>query len=186
MRKAAARTSTNFKSGQSVVRLLIVSYFMALAIGLIPGTDITVLADPFMPWLSARILTGTIVFTLACLILVGIQRRAAALLLAIVLFWASYIVMLSAEGANILGGFWRDLALIGALILTYADTENATQNDAAAVLSYLPNGAPEGSRSPINLSRFLPSYAVAKVRGATKRKSSKAQFVEDLNHVRAS
>jgi uncharacterized membrane protein YphA (DoxX/SURF4 family) len=186
MRKAAARSTTNFKSGHSVLRLLIVSYFMTLAIGLIPGTDITVLADPFMPWISARILTGTIVFTLASLILVGIQRRAAALLLAIVLFWASYIVMLSAEGAHNIAGFWRDLALIGALILTYADTENATQNDAAAVLSYLPNGTSEGGRTPISASRLLQSYAVSKVRGATKRKSSKAQFVEDLNHVRAS
>jgi len=186
MRKAAAHSTNNFKSGHSVVRLLIVSYFMALAIGLIPGTDITVLADPFMPWISARILTGTIVFSLACLILVGTQRRAAALLLAIVLFWASYIAMLSAEGAHIIAGFWRDLALIGALILTYADTENAKQNDAAAVLSYLPNGAPEGSRPPIRPSRLLPSYAFAKVRGANKRNTSKAQFVEDLNHVRAS
>ena len=185
MRKAAARSSTKFQSGNSVVRLLIVSYFMALAIGLIPGTDVTVLAEPFMPWLSARILTGTIVFTLACLILVGIQRRAAALLLAIVLFWASYIVMLSAEGAHIVAGFWRDLALIGALILTYADTEDATQNDAAAVLSYLPVGATEGGRSSNGPNRFSPSFAVSKVRRASKRNSIKAQFVEDLNHGRA-
>ena len=84
MAKAAARTSTDFSSGHSVVRLLIVSYFMAFAIGLIPGTDVTVLANPFMPLETARILTGSIVFGLACLILVGIQRRAAALLLAIV------------------------------------------------------------------------------------------------------
>ena len=186
MPKTAARTSTDFSSGHSVVRLLIVSYFMAFAIGLIPGTDVTVLASPFMPWVAARILTGSIVFGLACLILVGIQRRAAALLLAIVLFWASYVVMLSAEGAQSIGGFWRDLALIGALILTYADTENATQNDAAAVLGILPRGAAEESKPSGGSKGFLSPFSVVKVGRAAKRNSSKEQFVEDLNHVRAS
>ncbi len=159
---------------------------MAFAIGLIPGTDVTVLANPFMPLETARILTGSIVFGLACLILVGIQRRAAALLLAIVLFWASYVVLLSAQGAQSIGGFWRDLALIGALILTYADTENAKQNDAAAVLSILPRGLTENSNGSGKTKSVLSSFAMMKVGRATKRNSSKEQFVEDLNHVRAS
>ena len=186
MAKASVRTSTDFSSGHSVVRLLIVSYFMAFAIGLIPGTDVTVLANPFMPMGAARMLTGSIVFGLACLILLGIHRRAAALLLAIVLFWASYVVLLSAEGAQSIGGFWRDLALIGALILTYADTENATQNDAAAVLSYLPRGVTGDQKPTGNPKSILSTFAVVNVGRATKRNSSKEQFVEDLNHVRAS
>jgi len=186
MPKDATLTSSGLVSGHSVVRLLIVSYFMALAIGLIPGTDIAILADPFMPWIAARVLTGAAVFVLASLILFGIQRRAAALLLAVVIFWASYVTMLSAEGAQVLGGFWRDLALIGALILTYADTEHATQNDAAAVLQNLPRGTTDIDQPFDNPSRLSPSVAVAKVRRTSENGSSKAKYVEDLNHVRAS
>ncbi|MGI9389250.1 MAG: hypothetical protein ACR2O1_04255 [Boseongicola sp.] len=186
MPKAAARTSTKFSSGHSLVRLLIVSYFMAFAIGLIPGTDVTVLADPFMSPVAARVLTGTTVFILASLILVGFQRRAAALLLAIVLFWASYVTMLSANGAQNIGGFWRDLALIGALILTYADTENETQNDAAAVFNYLPQNGPENGKPSKNSRSLLESVTFADVGRKTERVTSKDQFIEDLNHVRAS
>ncbi len=186
MLKAAARTSQKFASGHSAVRLLIVSYFMALAIGVIPGTDVTVLAEPFMPWVAARILSGVVVFGLASLILVGIHRRAAALLLAIVIFWASYVTMLSSEGAQVLGGFWRDLALIGALILTYAETEHATENDATAVLRNSPSGAPDNDQTSDHTSQILASVAVADARRTSKGNSRKAQFVEDLNHVRAS
>ena len=186
MPKATTRTSANFSSGLSIVRLLIVSYFMALAIGLIPGTDFTVLAAPFMPWGVARVLTGAIVFGLSCLVLIGLQRRAAALLLAITLFWASYVTLLSAETLQYLGGFWRDLALIGALILTYSDRENATQNDVVAVLGYLPQNKTDAANAASYRSRLLPAIAMAKVRRGANRTSSKEQFVEDLNHVRAS
>ena len=122
MRKAAARRNLELLTGHSVVRLLIVSYFMALSLGVISGTDISVLAGPFLPALPARILTGGAVFALAAMILIGTHRRAAALLLAIAMFWASYLTILSAP-VDELGAFWRDLALIGALILTYADAD---------------------------------------------------------------
>ncbi|MDJ1015647.1 MAG: hypothetical protein QNJ35_03965 [Paracoccaceae bacterium] len=122
MRKAAARRNFELLTGHAVVRLLIVSYFMALSLGVISGTDVSVLAGPFLPDLPARVLTSGAVFGLAAMILLGVHRRAAALLLAIAMFWASYLTMLSAP-VDELGAFWRDLALIGALILTYADAE---------------------------------------------------------------
>ena len=111
-------------SGHAAVRLLIVSYFAALALHVIPGTDLSALLDPFLPPLAAEIATSALVLTFSTLILIGWHRRAAALLLALMTFWASYLGMLSAPVAE-LGSFWRDLALVGALTMTYADRTGA-------------------------------------------------------------
>ena len=113
---------------QNVVRILISSYFIAFAIGVFPGTDVSVLLDQFLPAWISTFLTHLGVFTLAVMILTGVQRRAAALLLAIMVFWASYMILMSGPTVDVLGNFWRDLALIGALIMTYADADSYCQN----------------------------------------------------------
>lgn len=113
---------------QSIVRVLISSYFIALSVGIFPGTDVSVLLDGFLAgWLST-FLTHLAVFTLAVMILLGVQRRAAALLLGIMVFWASYMALMSLQSAELLGSFWRDLALVGALILTYADSDGGYES----------------------------------------------------------
>lgn len=110
-------------SAQFITRLLIVSYFVALALGLIAGVDTTRLATPIMAPEIAHHAMRAIVLTLCGMVLFDLWRRPAALLLSLVVFWASYISLYS--GGDI-GAFWRDLALIGALLLTadvagYAD-----------------------------------------------------------------
>ncbi len=120
MRQNLSRYATALLSGHTVVRILIVSYFIALALHVIPGTDISALLKPFLPPVWATLLTSAGVIVFSTMIITGFQRRAAALLLALATFWASYMAMLNAP-VHELGAFWRDLALIGALILTYAD-----------------------------------------------------------------
>ena len=109
-------------SAQFVTRLLIISYFVAVALGLIAGIDIARLADPFLPELMARYLMRGVVLTLCGMVLFDIWRRPAALVLALIVFWASYITLYS--GGDI-GPFWRDLALIGGLLLTANITDYA-------------------------------------------------------------
>ena len=120
MRQIATRNAKALLSGHTVVRLLIVSYFVALALHIIPGTDMSVLLRPFIPPFWATLLTSAAVILMSGMIIAGFHRRAAALLLALGTFWASYMAMLNAP-VHELGAFWRDLALIGALIMTYAD-----------------------------------------------------------------
>lgn len=107
------------ENGQNLVRILISSYFIAVALGLINGTDGSVLAAYFLPEAYASFAGSAIVFALAYMVLVGIWLRPAALLLALVLFWSSYIVNFGPEGPLKVGDFWRDLALVGALMMTY-------------------------------------------------------------------
>lgn len=110
-------------SAQLVTRLLIISYFVAVALGLIPGIEVARLGAPFLPETYSLYLMSSIVLVLSAMVLFGIFRRPAALVLALIVFWASYITLYS--GGEI-GAFWRDLALIGGLLLTanittYAD-----------------------------------------------------------------
>lgn len=107
------------QSGQNLVRIVIASYFLAVSLGFIPGTVAWPLTAPFLPEPYADLAGKAVIFTTAYLVLVGAWLRVSALLLATVLFWSSYIQNI---GSNNLEGFWRDLALIGALILTYTQT----------------------------------------------------------------
>jgi uncharacterized membrane protein YphA (DoxX/SURF4 family) len=106
------------QTGQNLVRVLIASYFLAIGVGLIPGTNASPLTSLVLPEHLAVPAGKAVVFVCAYLVLVGIWLRVTALLLATVLFWSSYMANLPQD----LEGFWRDLALVGALMLTYTQT----------------------------------------------------------------
>ena len=123
MARKRRKDSTFNRTLQAVVRVLIACYFISGAAGLIPGMDLTPLAAQVLdtPWDGMA--ASLSVFALSLLILAGHMLRPAALLLSIAVFWSSYMqaVSLGIDGA--LGTFWRDLALIGALLLTYTETD---------------------------------------------------------------
>ncbi|QMU57585.1 MAG: hypothetical protein GKR98_04830 [Boseongicola sp.] len=189
MRTAAAKIFHQSISGHSLVRLLIVSYFMALSVGFIAGTDVSVLAAPIFPAPFDHILTSAIVFSLALMILIGRQRRLAALVLAVMLFWASYVIMLSNSLAHDLDAFWRDLALIGALILTYSGNETinetSSETDDAAMFQHLASASETTDLDGLQSSHNEGFEPVANQTTA-RRKSIKNQFREDFDMVRIS
>lgn len=123
MKALAKDRITLTATGANLIRILIASYFLALGAGVIPGTDVSALFAAVLPAPYAGLLAGGIVFVLAYLVLIGAWLRPAALLLALVMFWSSYISVSHMGFAEQLGGFWRDMALIAALILTYAETD---------------------------------------------------------------
>ena len=111
-------------SAQMVTRVLIVSYFVAIALGLISGIEISLMAESVLPPFAAMYLMRFIVLVLSGMVLFGIYRRPAALVLALIVFFTSYLTLFTNGGE--IGAFWRDLALIGGLLLTanvttYAD-----------------------------------------------------------------
>jgi hypothetical protein len=65
------------------------------------------------------------VFTLATMILLGKQTRLAALILGLLTFYASYLQMVQIGIDHVLGAFWRDMALVAALMLTYGGPAKA-------------------------------------------------------------
>ena len=80
-----------------------------------------------VPAEHAALIASGVVFGLAFLVLMGVWLRPAALLLAIVVFWSSFIEQIGTTGPFNLDSFWRDLALIGALFLTYAQSGRAAR-----------------------------------------------------------
>ena len=119
----------DFIAPSTIARLLVVSYFIALALNLISGADIKLLAAPFLSETVAHLTMRSIVLVLSAMVLFGAYRRPAALILALVIFWPSYMSMYA---GNDISAFWRDLALIGALLMTSYDkhgAEVATDDD---------------------------------------------------------
>lgn len=104
---------TDLISPHFLMRLLIVSYFVALSFQLTPGADIHQLADPFMLPAMSHFAVRGVLLTLSAMILFDVHRRAAALVLSILVFLSSYITMLM--GGDV-GEFWLTLALIGGLL----------------------------------------------------------------------
>lgn len=101
----------------TIARILILSYFVGLASGLIGGTDLTLLTDPFLSKSVGAWVIGVLIISLCAFVLLGIQRRRSALLLSLILFWASYMTMHQMAVADV-NFFWRDLALIGGLLFS--------------------------------------------------------------------
>lgn len=135
MKALAKDRITLTATGANLIRIVIASYFLALGAGVIPGTDVSALFAAVLPAPWAGLLAGALVFGLAYLVLVGVWLRPAALLLALVMFWASYISAAQAGFAPQLGSFWRDMALIAALILTYAETDPRARTRRGALRS---------------------------------------------------
>ena len=103
----------------SLLRVLIASYFVAVGLGLIPGTDFTQLTGLIAEPQVASVLTAIVVFALSYMVMVGYRTRLAALVLALFTFFAAFVGYVGPSGTGDLGAFWRDLALVAALLLTY-------------------------------------------------------------------
>ncbi len=100
----------------SVVRILIASYFLAMATGLIFEPASRTFLDPVLAWPHAQIVTTTYLFVMAFSIMVGVAVRPAALMLAVYIFWSGFTHYDFGDHQT-LGEFWRDMALLGGILL---------------------------------------------------------------------
>ncbi|GAA5081407.1 hypothetical protein N0B44_27900 [Roseibacterium beibuensis] len=121
MRNGTAERVTLNTAAEATLRILIASYFIAVALRIIPGTDLALLFNWAMPGIAATALSAGLVFLLAFMIMIAVYTRVAALILGMMTFYASYLAMVELGVETELGSFWRDLALIAALLLTYSD-----------------------------------------------------------------
>ena len=160
----------NANLASHITRILILSYFVALALGLIQGAEIVRLTKPFLPMPEAQYTIGVLVLLLAFMVLVGMFRRPAALILSLVLFFASYMTMFATGD---LTGFWRDLALIGGLLMS------AGAGEGWALVARHDDETPEDQRVTTKIvSPPEPDPAMPKSRTTITR------FREDLSLAR--
>lgn len=105
----------------NLVRILISSCFMANALGLIDGPDRTSIFATVLPAEIAMTVSSVWMFSLSWLVLTGFLLRPAALLLSLTVFYSAFIAHLSSGLLVPIAFFWYDLALIGALMMTYVE-----------------------------------------------------------------
>ena len=189
----AAKVSPNHigQAGQNLLRILIASYFIAVAIGLIAGTDATPLASVYLAPEPAALLGRSAFFILGYLVMTGIWLRPAAMLLGIIMFWSSYILHFGPGATGPLGDFWRDLALVGALMLTYARLSPRGLRR-SSMIRWTRNPQPADLQQPVAPKRvavLLPSN-VTRLQTSAERAAGQKQteniFRNDLNDLLAS
>lgn len=121
MAKTIQQTGYRNRTVRLMVRFLVASYFIAIATGLARFDSGRALVADIVPGGYAPLLFSAFVFTTAYLILLGRQLRSAALLLAVFVFCSSIVANLGPGKLIDLDAFWRDIALVGALLLTYVE-----------------------------------------------------------------
>ena len=105
----------------TTARVLIASYFVARGSGLVvdPNSMQQFLSLSGVPdyllWPNAAF-----EIMAAVAIMVGFQTRTAAALLALFVFWSSFILNYSPGDPYAIGAFWQDLAMIGGLLLLFS------------------------------------------------------------------
>ena len=67
------------------------------------------------------------------MVMIGLFMRPAALVLGLMTFFASYLQTIELGVVDELGTFWRDLVLIAALMLTYAENAPRDQQMRSAI-----------------------------------------------------
>ena len=146
--KKTVAKSQGLIEASTITRLLVVSFFIALSLGLIEGADIKLLATPFLPEDLALLVMRGLMLALSVMVLVGFYRRPAALILALIVFWPAYM---SLYGGGDVSAFWRDLALIGGLIMSASNGEKAADSaqdeTEAASATEVVQFAPEPSKA---------------------------------------
>lgn len=108
----------------SVVRILIASYFLAAATGLIFEPASRTFLDAVLPQSQAQLVTTTYLFITSFAIMVGVLVRPAALLLSVYIFWSGFLHYDLAQPAA-LAAFWRDMALLGAVLMIAVTEQGA-------------------------------------------------------------
>lgn len=107
----------------NAARFLIASYFLAVAVGLAEGVSLTpIFGLVFGEGSVSSFLSHAVLFVMGVLVLMAIAQRHVALVMAVLLL-ATNIITLSKTGTLDSAGVWRDIALVGALILSYGQRE---------------------------------------------------------------
>lgn len=131
-------------TGLNVIRIVIGSYFLAISIGLVQGFDQTALFIGLLPPEQAALAGSAFLMVLSLTFMTGIMLRLSALMLSLFVLCSSLMqsfVMMEPRG---LSAFWRDMALVCAILLCYTPRR---RRDVRKVRSFLREGSGWISRS---------------------------------------
>lgn len=140
-------------TGLNLIRIVIGSYFMAIALGLIEGVDAAALLRPLLPARLAELGGTTALFALSTAFMAGVALRPVALTLALDVLLSSVIAHILAPRAADPSHFWRDLALASAVLLSYAPLRQRDLRRAALILRHRASRIGRGRGGPVRPRR---------------------------------
>jgi hypothetical protein len=100
---------------------MIASYFLAVALKLIPGVHFGALFGYLLPPLAADAVAAGAVFLLTFAIMIGLATRLCAIILGLMTVYASSLGLAAGGDIAALGALWADLALVAGLMFLYGD-----------------------------------------------------------------
>jgi len=121
------------QTGQNMIRIVIGSYFMALSLDFVVGVDQAALFSTFLSAEAADLVGSTILLVVSLAFMVGTQLRLSSLMLAMFVLSSSMIQNFMYFEIQNLSQFWRDLALICAVMLNYSNLKTDDIYSAAMV-----------------------------------------------------
>lgn len=109
------------QSGLNLIRIVIGSYFVAVSLDLVSGVNQKALFLPFFPTNVADLIGSTILCVASFTFMLGLSLRQTALALALFVFCSSLIHNFLLLEFEDISAFWRDVALVCAIILNYSN-----------------------------------------------------------------
>ena len=184
-------------SVQRALRLGLASYFVCVVLGVLHGPTVSFLFAPFVDKIGAHLLGNAVLAGLSVCILMGWARSAAAVVLALLLFIASYLefsahfLQSGHYHADAVPMFWRDFAIIVLLLLSCSDSDDAFEEPTGpsrktSILMARPVLRPEPAPPPIKpLSRgsVQQSFQVSSTGRAVSRQLSDEDQRRLINDV---
>lgn len=123
-------------TGQNLIRIVIGSYFMAIALGLISGFDQSAMFLSSMDQANAELVGTAILFISATAFMSGLQLRITSLVLALFVLCSSVIENYMQYENVLVSTFWRDLVLASAVLLSYSSLRRRDLRKASLILRH--------------------------------------------------
>ena len=109
------------QSGLNLIRIVIGSYFAAVALDLVMGVDQKALFLPILRPIAADVIGSTVLVLVSLTFMTGVCLRLSALILALFVFCSSVVQNFVLADIENVSNFWRDLTMVCAVILTYSN-----------------------------------------------------------------
>lgn len=120
-------------TGLNLIRIVIGSYFMAIALGLISGISPPALFLSLTDPQTADLIGTVLLFAVTAAFMLGLYLRLTSLMLAIYVFATSATQNLVLSDTMLIEPFWRDLTLGCAVLLSYTCLKRSELSRAALV-----------------------------------------------------
>lgn len=155
-------------TGLNLIRIVIGSYFMAIALGLIEGVAPSALFSAILDFQSADLIGTGLLFVIAVFFMSGLYLRLTSLMLALFILCSSLVENFMNYEVGVVSFFWRDLTLACAVLMSYSTFKRRDLRKATLILR-------KGSRKRIVDENGITPRRVSP-RSKSPRRSSDADY----------